>query len=85
LKFFTDHSALKYLVNKPVLEGRIYRWLLLFQEFYFEVIIKLGTCDVSPDHLSRLDSGESSRAIDNHLPDVDLFRVEEVPEYLEDI
>jgi len=29
-KFFTDHSALKYLVNKPALEGRICRWLLLF-------------------------------------------------------
>jgi hypothetical protein len=32
-KFFTDHSALKYLVNKPIFEGRICRWLLLFQEF----------------------------------------------------
>jgi hypothetical protein len=41
-KFFTDHSALKYLVNKPVLEGRICRLLLLFQEFSFEVIIKSG-------------------------------------------
>jgi hypothetical protein len=30
-KFFIDHSALKYLFNKPVLEGRICRWLLLFQ------------------------------------------------------
>lgn len=30
LKFFIDHSTLKYLVNKPVLEGRICRWLLLF-------------------------------------------------------
>ena len=29
-KMFTDHSALKYLVNKLVLGGRIYRWLLLF-------------------------------------------------------
>ena len=29
-KFYTDRSALKYLVNKPVLEGRICRWLLLF-------------------------------------------------------
>jgi hypothetical protein len=29
-KFFTDHSALKYLVNKPVLEGLICRWFLLF-------------------------------------------------------
>ena len=28
--FFTDHSTLKYLVNKPMLEGGICRWLLLF-------------------------------------------------------
>jgi hypothetical protein len=39
-KMFTDHSSLKYLVNKPVLGGRICRWLLLFQEFHFEVIVK---------------------------------------------
>jgi hypothetical protein len=30
-KFFNDHFALKYLVNKPVLEGRICRWLVLVQ------------------------------------------------------
>jgi hypothetical protein len=41
-KMFINQSALKYLVNKPVLEGRIFRWLLLFQEFDFEVIVKLG-------------------------------------------
>ncbi len=29
-KMFTDHSTLKYLVNKPVLGGRICRWLILF-------------------------------------------------------
>ena len=29
-KMFTYHSALKYLVNKPVLGGRICRWLILF-------------------------------------------------------
>jgi hypothetical protein len=39
---FTDHSTLKYLVNKPMLGGRICRWLLLFQEFEFEVIVKPG-------------------------------------------
>jgi hypothetical protein len=31
LKMFTDHSMLKYLVKKPVLGGRICRWLLLFK------------------------------------------------------
>jgi hypothetical protein len=29
-KMFTDHSTLKYLFNKPMLGGRICRWLLLF-------------------------------------------------------
>jgi hypothetical protein len=39
---FTDHSMLKYLVNKPMLVGRICRWLLMLQEFNFEVIVKPG-------------------------------------------
>ena len=39
---FIDHSTLKYLVNKLVLEGKICRWLLLFQEYDFEIIVKPG-------------------------------------------
>jgi hypothetical protein len=27
----TDHSAIKYLMNKPITNGRITRWLLLMQ------------------------------------------------------
>jgi len=54
----TDHSSLKYLVNKPVLGGKICRWLLLFQEYYFEIIVKPGRLNAGPDHLSRLESGE---------------------------
>jgi len=50
-KFFTNHSPLKYLVNTSVLEGRICRWLLLFQEFSFQVIVKPRRCNVGPDHL----------------------------------
>jgi len=84
-KFFTNHLTLKYLVNKLVLEGRICRWLLLFQEFSFEFIIKPGRCNVRPDHLSRLESGESGRVVDDQLPDVDLFRIEAIPEYPGDI
>jgi hypothetical protein len=38
-KMFTDHSMLKYLVNKPVLGGLIFIWLLLFQEYDFEIIV----------------------------------------------
>jgi hypothetical protein len=38
-KMFTNHFALKYLVNKPVLGGRICRWLLLFQEYDFDIVV----------------------------------------------
>ena len=37
--FYIDHQASKYLVNKPFHHGRICRWLLLFQEFEFDVVV----------------------------------------------
>jgi hypothetical protein len=49
-KMFTDHSTLKYLVNKPVLGGRICRWILLFQEYDFEIIDKTGRMNKGPYH-----------------------------------
>ena len=57
-QMYTDHSTLKYLVNKPVLGGNIYRWILLFQEFHFELIVKLSRMNVGPNHLSRIEIGE---------------------------
>ena len=41
-KMYMDHFALKYLVNKLVLGGNIWRWLLLFQEYDLEFIVKTG-------------------------------------------
>ena len=49
------------------------------------MIIKPGRCNVGPDHLSRLESRESDGAVDDQLPDADLFWVKAIPEYLEDI
>ena len=68
-KMFTDHSALKYLVNKLVLGGRICRWLLLFQEFYFEVIVKPGKLNEGLDHLSRVMNGEEPTNLKDKFPD----------------
>jgi hypothetical protein len=73
------------LVNNPVLEGRICRWLLLFQEFSFEVIVNPGKLNVGPDHLSRLELGESGGVVDDQLPDAYIFKVEAIPDYLSDI
>ena len=61
-KMFIDHSALRYPVNKPVLRGRICTWFLLFQEFAFEVVVKLGILDAWPDHLSRITNERNQEA-----------------------
>jgi hypothetical protein len=66
---FTDHSALKYLVNKPVLGGRISIWILLFQEYDFEIIVNLGRMNKGPDHLLRLEHGEEPTSLEDTLPD----------------
>lgn len=69
-KMFTDHSALNYLVNKPVPRGKICRWLLLFQEYYFEVIFKPGRFNFKPNHLSRLETGEEPTSVEDNILDV---------------
>ena len=68
-KMFTDHSTLKYLVNKPVLGWKICRWLLLFQEYDFEIIVNPDRLNVGPDHLSRVESGEEPISLEECLPD----------------
>jgi hypothetical protein len=35
--FYVDHDALKYMINKPQLSGKIARWVLLLQEFNFTI------------------------------------------------
>lgn len=66
---YTDHSVLKYLVNKPMLGGRICRWLLLFQEFDFEVVVKPGCLNARLDHLSRIKTGEEPTSLKEGLHD----------------
>jgi hypothetical protein len=46
--------ALVYLVNKPHVTRRIAIWLLLFLEYEFIIVYKLGKTHVVVDVLSRL-------------------------------
>ena len=69
LKMFIDHSTLKYLVNKPMLGGRICIWLLLFQEYDFKIVVKPGRMNKGPNHLSRLEHGEEPTSLEDTLPD----------------
>ena len=83
--FYTDHQALKYIVNKPLHHRRICRWLILFQEFEFEVVVRPGKLNVGPDHLSRINIGEEPTGVKDDLPDAHLFQIEAVPAELEEI
>jgi hypothetical protein len=75
---FTNHSMLKYLVNKLVLGGRICRWILLFQEYDFDIKVKPGRMNKGPDHLSRLEHGEEPASLGDTLPDAQLLAIKRV-------
>jgi hypothetical protein len=68
-KMFTNHFALKYLVNRLVLGGRICKWLQLFQEYDFEIVVKTGRRNKGLDHLSKLEHGEEPTSLEDTLPD----------------
>ena len=51
---YTDHSALKHLLDKADSKPRLIRWVLLFQEFALEIRDKKGIENVMADYLSRL-------------------------------
>jgi hypothetical protein len=84
-KMFTGHFALKYLVNEPVLGGRIYIWILLFQEYDFEIMVKPGRMNKGPDHLSRLEHGEEPTILEDTLPDAQLLDIRKIDDHFAEI
>nr|GEV04570.1 reverse transcriptase domain-containing protein [Tanacetum cinerariifolium] len=51
---YTDHSALKYFLNKQDAKPRLLRWVLLLQGFNITILDKKGFENLAADHLSRL-------------------------------
>ncbi|GJV01236.1 reverse transcriptase domain-containing protein [Tanacetum coccineum] len=58
---YTDHSALKYLFAKKDSKARLLRWVLLLQEFDFDVVDTKGAENLAADHLSRLESPHENK------------------------
>jgi hypothetical protein len=70
-----DHVAIKYLMNKPITNGRVTRWLLLLQEFDITILDKPGKDNVVVEFLSRITSNENEPPVEDHFPDEHLFAV----------
>jgi hypothetical protein len=84
-KMFTDHSALKYLVNKAFWGGRMCIWLLLFQEYDFDIVVKLGRMNKGPDHLSILEHGEEPTSLEDTLPDAQFLAIKKFDDHFTEI
>eukprot|EP00253_Pinus_taeda_P025855 PITA_25855 len=72
---YTDYSAIKYLVNKPVTNGRITRWLILLQEFDITIKDRPGKENPVADFLSRMTKPVDAAAVEDQFPDEHLFVV----------
>nr|GEU48803.1 DNA-directed DNA polymerase [Tanacetum cinerariifolium] len=55
-QLYTDHSALKYLLNKQDAKPRLIWWVFLIQEFDIIIRDKKWTENLAADHLSRLEN-----------------------------
>ncbi|GKC22348.1 reverse transcriptase domain-containing protein [Tanacetum coccineum] len=68
----TDHSALKYLMNKQDAKSRLLRWVLLLQEFDITIHDKKVSENLAADHLSRLENPHKdmleNKDINEHFP-----------------
>jgi len=71
----TDHAAIRYLMNKPIVSGRIIRWLLLLQEFNVTIVDKPGKTNVVSDFLSHILSEKEDIPIQDHFPNEQLFAI----------
>ncbi|XP_071699273.1 uncharacterized protein [Rutidosis leptorrhynchoides] len=78
---FSDHSALRHLLEKKESKPRLIRWILLLQEFDLEIRDKKGIENVVADHLSRIPPPpfDPAKPIHENFPDECLFSVVKVP------
>ena len=71
----TDHSAIRFLMNKPITNGRVTHWLLLLQEFSITVIDRSGKENLVADFLSRRPHEDGTKPVEDTFPNEHLFVV----------
>ena len=74
----TDHSAIKYLMDKKDAKPRPITWVLMLQEFDLEIKDKKGIENLVADHLSRFEGPINEVQINDNFPDEQLLAMSEV-------
>ena len=69
------HSAIRYLMNKPITNGRVTRWLLLLQEFNITMLDRPGNQNTVADSLSWIQNIKEDSPVEDKFPDEYLFAV----------
>ncbi|XP_076929188.1 uncharacterized protein LOC143593442 [Bidens hawaiensis] len=80
---YSDHNAVRYLMEKQDVKPQLIRWVLLLQEFDLEIRDKKGCENVVADHLSRipLEGADDSHEINERFPDEQLLAISTTPWY----
>ena len=65
----TDHLDIIYLVNKPIINARVTRWLLLLQEFDITIVDRPRKENIVAYFLSRLNNNDDDTPIKYSFPD----------------
>ena len=60
-----DHYVIKYLMNKPITNGRVTLWLLLLQEFDISIMDRPGKTNVVADFLLRIINNGEPQPVDD--------------------
>jgi hypothetical protein len=68
-----DHSAIRFLMNKPITNGRVTRWLMLLQEFNIIVLDRPRKKNLVADFISRIKNEDDDIPIDDSFPDEHFF------------
>ncbi|XP_076893145.1 uncharacterized protein LOC143545083 [Bidens hawaiensis] len=78
---YSDHSAVRYLMDKKDAKPRLIRWALLLQEFDLEIRDKKATENVVADYLSLivLEDGDRDGPINESFPDEQILAVSQNP------
>jgi hypothetical protein len=69
----TDHSTIRFLMNKPITNVRVTRWISLLQEFNITVLDRPGKDNVVADFLSRIKNEDDDIPVDDSFTDEHLF------------